>query len=353
MELKIIINNKLSIVYISGFLRLSRHIIIVIVITFLILEIVGRILDPLGISYYPEMAKYLDTMLIEEPLGYRNRPNLKGNFFGKSVSINSLGMRDREISVNPDNEFRILVMGDSVPYGIGVQFEESFPYQLETILNSDSNNRHFRTLNMGVPSYNTEQELLLLKTLGISLQPQLAILLFSSNDIEPKMWVFDKRRSWYANLIQRSYAASLLYILYRELKKVLADKGLLLAQRLISPANAGQISFHEYNLASDRWKAIDQSLTAMNALLRQRGIPFVLFTNQELPHILTLLHSVADREKFPVINLTPWLSPRWRFEEPRKYTNSYVDGHPNPAGHFILATLIAENLRELDVLGLP
>ncbi len=322
-------------------LSLGRYLTILAVITFLTLEIIGHIFDPLGISYYPEMANYLDTMIVEEPLGYRNRPNLQGNFFGQPVTINSLGMREREVSTKLDNEFRILVMGDSVPFGIGVKFAESFPHQLEVILNSKYNHK-FRTLNMGVPSYNTEQELLQLQTLGINLQPNLVILLFSSNDIEPKMWVFTKRDSWYANLAQRSYAMSLLFIFYRETKKVLA-------QSFISTANAGQISLHEYHKNSIRWKAIEQSLTAINHLLKQRKIPFVLFTNQELDNILALLRNVGN--KFPIINLTPWVDSRW--QDPKKYINSYVDGHPNSAGHLILATLIAEHLNKLDVLGLP
>ena len=34
-----------------------------------LLEIVGRVFDPLGISYYPETARFLDTMIWEEPIG--------------------------------------------------------------------------------------------------------------------------------------------------------------------------------------------------------------------------------------------------------------------------------------------
>src|ERR1700754_5000335 len=83
--------------------------VVVIAIVFLLLEVAGRIADPAGISYYPETAKYFDTLIIEEPIGYRNRPNLQGQFWGKQVSINSLGMRDREVNTPAArNEFRIL-----------------------------------------------------------------------------------------------------------------------------------------------------------------------------------------------------------------------------------------------------
>ena len=44
-------------------------------------DLVGRIFDPIGISYYPETARYLDTLIQEEPIGYRNQPGLQGRFY--------------------------------------------------------------------------------------------------------------------------------------------------------------------------------------------------------------------------------------------------------------------------------
>jgi hypothetical protein len=38
--------------------------------------------------------------------------------------------------------------------------------------------------------------------------------MFSSNDVEPKMWVFERRDSPLVNLAQRSYALSLVALFY-------------------------------------------------------------------------------------------------------------------------------------------
>ncbi|KUG21917.1 hypothetical protein ASZ90_008321 [hydrocarbon metagenome] len=70
-----------------------------ILVVFVLLELALRALDPFGISYYPETARYFDTLVLEEPIGYRNRPFLSGTFYGVPVSINSLGMRDRKVGV--------------------------------------------------------------------------------------------------------------------------------------------------------------------------------------------------------------------------------------------------------------
>ena len=42
----------------------------------MLLEVLCRLLDPMGISYYPDTARYMDSMIIEEPIGYRNASNL-------------------------------------------------------------------------------------------------------------------------------------------------------------------------------------------------------------------------------------------------------------------------------------
>ncbi len=81
----------------------------------------ARLLNPMGISYYPETARLLDELIIEEPIGYRLPPGLEGRYHGVDVRINALGMRDRPVMPEKEpGEFRILVMGDSVIFSIGV-----------------------------------------------------------------------------------------------------------------------------------------------------------------------------------------------------------------------------------------
>src|SRR5688572_25052962 len=53
------------------------------------LEAVERIVDPFGISYYPETARFFDRMILEEPIGYRLPPGMHERFWGTTVSVNS------------------------------------------------------------------------------------------------------------------------------------------------------------------------------------------------------------------------------------------------------------------------
>ena len=327
-------------------IKLFAYISSQIVLIFLLLECVGWLFDPLGISYYPETARYMDTLIIEEPIGYRNQPNLTGHFFGTTVSINSIGLRDQEVSAKSSHEFRILVMGDSIPFGIGVQAEDSFPAQLERLLQQEPTiQKHIQTLNLGVPSYNTEQELTQLKQIGIGLKPDLVALLFSANDLQEKMWVFNKRKSWITDWAQRSYAASLIYTVYKQLKRRYPNV-MPIGQRSAKrqTAVAKYQSSTTPPLINSAWRSVQRSLSEMNRLLTRRGIPFILFTFNEAPLYSKTLSEIGKTENIPVIHLDSSTDERWNRYQPEETLNSLTDSHPNELGNRIIATMMADYL---------
>jgi hypothetical protein len=314
---------------------------VVMAIFFLLLEVTGRIVDPLGISYYPETASYLDTMIIEEPIGYRNRPNLQGRFWGEQVSINSLGLRDREVDPRPAAaEFRILLLGDSVVFGLGVADDETIPYQLERQLHHFSEigtakvKVIYRVLNMGVPSYNTEQQLIQLETLGLALDPDVVALMFSSNDLEPKMWVFGRRKSPVVDLAQRSYAASVLAVLYWELRRLLTGN---------DPRAPYQVNREEH----PRWSVVESALRRIAAVCESRGISFVLFVRGSYPR----LEALADETALTLVDLTALRQsdPRWK-EPGAQLEVSWINHHPNRLGSEMYSTLLRESLQRLAVI---
>ena len=53
--------------------------------------------DPLGISYYPEAARYFRLMRPDPDTGYGHRPGLHGTFQGVAVDIDERGLRGRPI----------------------------------------------------------------------------------------------------------------------------------------------------------------------------------------------------------------------------------------------------------------
>lgn len=118
-------------------------------------------------------------------LGTRLNPNYDGWFAGVPVHVNALGFRDnREYQIaKPPGAFRILVLGDSVTFGHGTLFETTYPYLLEQRLKSWRPQTNWQVWNLGVPGYNTGQELSLLNAIGPRYQPDLVVIGFYPNDL--------------------------------------------------------------------------------------------------------------------------------------------------------------------------
>ncbi len=68
--------------------------------------------------------------------------------FEYEARINSLGLRDREVSIDKGDYFRILAFGDSWTFGWGVDVEKSWPRQLENYLHSEGY-RAVQVINCG------------------------------------------------------------------------------------------------------------------------------------------------------------------------------------------------------------
>jgi hypothetical protein len=103
------------------------------------------------------------------------------------VRINSMGMRDREHSVEkPPGVFRIAVLGDSYAEAKQVPLEATFWSVAERVL-ADCPARDGRTievLNFGVAGYGTTQELLTLEHRALRFRPDLVLLAFlTGNDV--------------------------------------------------------------------------------------------------------------------------------------------------------------------------
>lgn len=123
---------------------------------------------------------------ISDPvLGQRLNPGYDGWFAGVPVKINALGFRDtRDYTLHkPAGTFRIVVLGDSVTFGHGTLFETTYPYLLEQRLEAWRPDVHWEVWNLGVPGYNTRDELVHLQQVGQRYDPDLVVVGFYPNDL--------------------------------------------------------------------------------------------------------------------------------------------------------------------------
>jgi len=120
-------------------------------------------------------------------LGQRLGAGYDGWFAGVPVKINDLGFRDTRdyVLAKPPGSFRILVLGDSVTFGHGATYETTYPYLLEQRLEAWRPQVDWQVWNLGVPGYNTADELAYLHEVGERFAPDLVIVGFFSNDLAP------------------------------------------------------------------------------------------------------------------------------------------------------------------------
>lgn len=117
-----------------------------------------------------------------------------GTTYGKVIKKNTDGFRDRDFVIPKSQEtYRILVLGDSFTWGVGVDVEETVPKQLEKRLSKEFPRKNIEVINAAIPGYNTVEELLLLKGRGLKYEPNMLILLYNLNDIDFKPYLSDEK----------------------------------------------------------------------------------------------------------------------------------------------------------------
>jgi lysophospholipase L1-like esterase len=162
-------------------------------------------LDPHGAARADSRAKLprwstlLEDGLLEgspdSGLRYGLRPGFEGSALGVVYRTNSLGLRGPEVApVPPAGARRILLVGDSYAYGLGVAEADALDAQLERLLAAEGQApRPTEVLNLGVPAYHTGQELAWLEARGFGLAPDLVLLLFFGNDASEPGYLHDDR----------------------------------------------------------------------------------------------------------------------------------------------------------------
>jgi hypothetical protein len=146
------------------------------------IEVVLRVLyPPPARFFYPQESYDFDP-----ETGFVLRPGQKAFTHDRPVHINALGLRDREIaSVSPTGLLRVLALGDSQTFGSGLDLADTWPKQLERMLQVAEPAR-WEVVNAGIPGTDTWQHEILLGRLLKTLKPHVVVLALYVNDIVPR-----------------------------------------------------------------------------------------------------------------------------------------------------------------------
>lgn len=102
-------------------------------------------------------------------------------FFLQITSF-SLWLMIKNQNLAKGGDFNILCFGDSFTYGLGAPQGESYPKQLERILNNAYPQQHIKTINFGIPGYNSSQCLRYFKEKIDFYNPKIVLIMTGANN---------------------------------------------------------------------------------------------------------------------------------------------------------------------------
>lgn len=302
----------------------------------------GTIACELGLRVYARLTHRERGLVYDSELGWRMVPGAEkvGRFWSGAhpARINSHGWRDAETPYeNASGKRRMVVVGDSFTFGVGVDAGERFTEVLETLVPD------LEVINLGMNAIGTDQELLVLEKEGLRYGPVMVLCeLFEGNDFTdvgyvrngymPKPWFRLEEgvlvevppvRTWDVTLRECGYIGELAY-------------------RLVQPRTRYRVEATEW-LERDTTPLVEALLMRMNASAARAGARFlVMLVRVGKRGRVDALLPALGAASVPVIDTGP------RFEDPEERARLQLpDGHWSPAGHRVAAEMVAEVLRTL------
>lgn len=318
----------------------------------MLIEAALRLFDPIGRNYEVEFQRYRDLALRyawhDRPAAeidldgtlYRHHGGLDLDLGSFRLRTNALGFRGPEVALDkPVGTFRIVVLGDSVAFGWGVDDEVTFLRRFERELAQTAvDGVRFEVVNTGHPMYDTTQELALLREIGLDLAPDLVLLVYVVNDVEPTRDVVEEhllgRRPDPAEALPErpdpwTRAADLLQGILPATATLLRLQSDPVARFLAAVPPGTRYTPENFGKGPRGWRRSQQALLAMRDLCGTRGVPFVVLDHSRPP--LEALPPFCRDHGIPCFD--------FRFDDDElalPIYNSRLDTHSNARGHELL-----------------
>jgi lysophospholipase L1-like esterase len=279
-------------------------------------------------------------------LGYRLRSGAIGNYAGVIVRINEQGFRDARVSIpKPPNTFRVVGLGDSTMFGLGVPQTENYMELLEAEFRGLMEpEQTVEFVNTAAPGYTAIQEVEMFLDTGLSLEPDAVLIQWDNNDLmAPVRWVepdfLGARHLFLAHLpsVWRGYYSdiSAFYMLNQ------TDR----LNKTPTPCSG--------------WGAVEDAYRRLAAACRERQIPllavFICESPREHRPFPPLdpnhqrLRGLCEQELIGIVESGPTLDAFLRGNEFdwRATTNTPTDPHPNRIGHALIAQAVLPAMHEV------
>ena len=292
-------------------------------------------------------------LLPGDPLLFAMPPHHEGRMkmeVDRSVRVpyrtNTDGFRGPEWGPRQFGVARVAVLGDSYTFGWGVTDDEPYPERAEALLRAEG--RPVEVLNLGVPGYNTELELELLRRALPRYEPDVVVLGYAVNDAEPQATVPVPPQARYRDAVSWMWEDA------KSLVNRALPPGRRLTLRKLEPSTNYADGFQR---GSEKWQMSRLALRAMARLCEERHVPFIVLVLPDTTQtfgfgypdtfVNEAVASWAGEIGVRSVDLrTPLLE--------RDHLDYMVpgDGHPNARAHEEFARVLRDEIvRVLDARG--
>ena len=303
-------------------------------------------------------------------LGHVLTPSFEGQIqraeFKVGFQTNEAGLRGPSLRSLTESTVRILCLGDSFGWGMGVDDSQTYPARLEPLLLEQYPQLDIQVLNASTPQYGTLEELAYLEWKGEELHPDVVIVHFNPlDDFEQNRLPSGSRHEFRDNLLwhRESYSSSirpafwqLIYWLkhHSHLIHLASERAGLIAMR------AGVLA--DWERASSSYFTDEDSqltedlLTELGLVANRLGASVVFLYAPEKMQVLAgveelladaqVVASAADRSGAAYLDLTHAIVTDL---EPSRFFLK-EEGHWTAAGNELIASHLAKEIVSLGLL---
>jgi hypothetical protein len=232
--------------------------------------------------------------LFEPAVGYTLRPKGKITAWGDTFQANEIGYRTGPLPGRRGGRkaFRIVFLGDSWTFGMGVREPESFPARVAELANrlGAADGRTVEAFNLGLPGYNTLNEIAALDFFWDRLRPDAVVICPTANDADSTANVLPNGSLTLMGIERDGFGSD---------------------HPLVFPRLADSFEFRS------RWRRDFDAIHSLEERLRVRGVPLLVYfaATWDEPFAHALVQGSGVTSPY-VITPRRLASPRWRNPPP-------------------------------------
>lgn len=305
----------------------------------------------------PVLWRYPQERYVPDPeMAYRLAPDQSAFTMGDSVTTNRLGLRDGTPERRRRDQLRVLAMGDSQTFGIGLASQDTWPKQLEAGLASELRGCPTDVVNAGLPASATWQQELLLDRLLPIYTPDLVVVALYVNDVAENTgrapFPLEGRRDPVVRLVYAFKRSALVSAMLHAWKGIRASQGPpdvtyeLAVIRGASPEST-----------DPGWRQVETSLARMARQTRDVGAGFLLLVLPRIDQVTGDEAGLGYQERAARIATSigvdfvdPLPSLRSHLQEPEPLTIPW-DGHYSALGQRAIADAAASAVLDREELA--